>query len=174
MKKHRYSMVVFLFLILQLVSAQDKELEFHAVSIGGGIIGSSSETSVGGVNATIDLSLIYNKSIFSVYANIGEELLLFKTADEEYRELSLLYGREYELTKNFFAEGHVGVGYFSHTLKVGSTNFEEKRTTTVGFPIRGKLVYYIIGGFGLGINGNINLNAEVTTYSGNLILQYKF
>ena len=153
--------------------AQQSKLELNSTSLGIGIIGWSSDTSGGGLSISLDLSTKLSENIFSFYLNGGSELNLLD-AQENYTELNINYGREIELNSWIKLEGHLGLGYFNYGVKNGSTDFEMKRESTIGFPFRVKLIFYTGKHFGIGINPNMNLNSLVNTYSGNIIFQYKF
>jgi hypothetical protein len=153
--------------------AQENKLKISSTSLGVGIIDSSSATSSGGLNVSLDVSTRLSEHIFSFYLNRGAELSLFD-AEENYTEINVTYGREVELNSWIKLEGHLGLGHFNYSVKNGSTDFKTQRESTIGFPFRLKLIFYTGKHFGIGINPNMNLNSLVNTYSGNIIFQYKF
>jgi hypothetical protein len=165
--------IILIYLNSNFILAQESKLTLNSTSIGIGLIGSSSETSGGGLSISLDLSTKLNKSLFSIYLNSGSELNLFD-AEENYTEISLTYGRQIELNNWIKLEGHLGLGYFNYSVKNGSTNFTTNKESTIGFPFRVKLIFYTGKHFGIGINPNMNLNSLVNTYSGNIIFQYRF
>lgn len=163
----------FLCLSSNLSRAQESKLKLNSTSLGMGIIGSSSDSSGGGLSIGLDLSTKLNKNLFSLYLNAGSELNLFD-AEENYTEVNVTYGREIALNSWIGLEGHLGLGYFNYSIKNGSTNFNTVKESTIGFPLRVKLIFYTGRHFGIGVNPNMNLNSLVNTYSGNIIFQYKF
>ena len=165
--------IILVFLNSNFSFTQENKLKLNSTSIGFGLIGSSSETSSGGLNLTLDLSTKLNKNLFSLYFNEGSEFNLFD-AEESYNEISVTYGREIELNSWIKAEGHLGLGFFNYKIKNGSTDFNLIKESTIGIPFRIKLIFYTGKHFGIGINPNMNLNSLVTTYSANIIFQYKF
>ncbi|RKS42774.1 hypothetical protein BC962_3061 [Gillisia mitskevichiae] len=171
--KSNIVIVILIYLNSNFTLAQESKLTLNSTSIGIGLIGSSSETSDGGLSISLDLSTKLNENIFSFYLNGGSELNLFD-AEENYTEINLTYGRQIELNNWIKLEGHLGVGYFNYSVKNGSTNFTTNKESTIGFPFRVKLIFYTGKHFGIGINPNMNLNSLVNTYSGNIIFQYRF
>lgn len=153
--------------------AQKSKLEVKSISIGLGIFDLSSNSSSGGLSREFDLSTKFNKHLFSFYLHFGSELN-FTDADEGYKARNITYGRELKLNSWTSLEGHIGLGYFSYIVKNDSTDFETIQESTLGVPIRGKLIFHTNEHFALGMNPNINLNSLVNTYSMNLILQYNF
>ena len=167
------TVAVLICLSSNFIRAQEGKLKINSTSLGIGIIGSSSDSSSGGLSIGLDLSTKLNKNLFSLYLNAGSELNLFD-AEENYTEINVTYGREIELNSWIGLEGHLGLGYFNYSVKNGSTNFNTIKESTIGFPVRVKLIFYTGKHFGIGINPNMNLNSLVNTYSGNIIFQYKF
>ncbi len=159
---------------LNIVMAQDNKLKLHAVSIGVGIASSSSNTADGGLGLNMDFSTIINKHIISFNFNSGVKLNS-DGPDEDFYELNLTYGRKWFLVQNLILEGHLGIGYFAYDLDTGNIPFFiNLPETTIGFPIRVKLIYYPLKSFGVGINPNVNFNSINNTYSANFIIQYNF
>ncbi|BFP42053.1 hypothetical protein FGF1_28980 [Flavobacteriaceae bacterium GF1] len=172
----RASNVITLLLICSSLTplfAQDRELKLKSLSIGAGFMGSSSETSIGGFAVSLDLSMMLDKHVFSLYLSDGSELDLVD-AEEKYTELNLTYGRPINLNPWIKLEWHVGLGHFRYSYKSNVTDFVSNKESTIGVPIRAKLIFYTGRHFGIGINSNVNLNALVNTYSGNICLQYEF
>ena len=157
--------------------AQENKLQLNSTSLSIGLIGVPSDTSsIGvdiGLNIGLDLSAKLSENIFSFYLNGGSQLHFFD-ARESYTEINVTYGREIKLNSWIILEGHLGVGYFNYSFKNGLTDFQTVTQSTIGFPLRVKLIFYTEKNFGIGINPNMNWNSLVKTYSGNLIFQYKF
>lgn len=161
------------FFISTALIAQEHKLKLHSISFGLGFLGSASESSSGGFNINADMTTNYNKNLFSFNINAGGELRLFD-ASENYTALNITYGRALELSNWFTIEGHLGLGYFNYSLKDSSTDFMTISRSTIGIPLRVKLLFYTGRHFAIGLNPNVNFNSLVNTYSGNLIFQYKF
>lgn len=180
MKTFKLNIIIGILVFFNIAStfAQDSKLKLHSVSIGGGATWLSSDNSSRGLNGGLsqvsDFSVALNKSLFSLYFNAGNDLTIFNGTDESYYEINFTYGREFELKKWLKLEGHFGLGHFKYGLKDKSTNFEKTTTSTIGFPIRLKVLFYTGEHFAIGLNPNTNLNSLSNTISGNLIFQYKF
>src|SRR5210317_869522 len=97
-----------------LCFSQEKSLKIHSTGIGIGYMGfSSSETSSdGGLNFVADLTVSYHRNLFSIYFNIGGEVDILKKEDGEATEISINYGRQWDLTDHLSFEAHAGMGYF--------------------------------------------------------------
>ena len=163
-----------LMLSQNIVLAQSNKLQMHALSIGPGIATSSSETADSGAGMNFDISTILNKHIFSFNFNSGLELNN-DGPDEDFFELNLTYGQKWLLGQNFYFEGHLGIGYFGYNIDTGQIPFFiDVPETTIGFPLRAKLIYYPLEKFGVGLNPNLNINSIANTYSAFLIFQYNF
>ena len=163
-----------LVLILNTAIAQEKKLKLHAISLGAGIASSSSDTAESGLGLNLDFSTIVNKHIIAFNFNSGVQLNS-DGPDEDFYELNLTYGRKWPLDKNISLEGHIGIGYFAYDIDTGPIPFFfNLPDTTVGFPLRIKLLYNPLDKFSIGINPNVNFNSIATTYTANFIIQYNF
>ncbi len=156
--------------------SQENSFRIHSISAGLGYIDFTSKeiNSSGGLNFVADFTTNYNENLISVYFNIGGEVDVLSSEDGEAYEISITYGREWDLSDRLKFEAHAGVGYFNWGYSNSSTFNLLKNETTVGFPVRAKLIYYFGEHFGIGVNPNINLNSLAITYSADFILQYKF
>jgi hypothetical protein len=173
-KTIKHLLIIGLFPILCF--SQENSFKIHSISAGFGYIGfSSNDIDNGdGLNFVADFTTSYNKNLFSVYFNIGGDADILKQEDGETSEISITYGREWDLTDRLKFEAHAGLGYFNWGYSNSSTFFLLEKETTIGFPVRAKLIYYFTNNFGVGINPNANFNSLATTYSVDLIIQYKF
>jgi hypothetical protein len=168
------ALLIILFLFnIAVPRAQEGKIKLHSASITAGLVGSSSATSSGGVNLGVDVAANLNKNLFAIYLNAGAEFNLFD-ASEGYTELNLTYGRAVALNDWIKIEGHIGLGYFNHRFRNGFTNLVAVSESTVGVPVRIKILFYTIDKLAIGFNPNINLNSLANTYSANFILQYDF
>lgn len=111
---------------LTFIFAQDHKLRLKSLSIGAGFMGSSSETSNGGLMINLDMSMMLDEHLFSLYLNDGSELDLVD-AEEKYTELNLTYGRQIGLNHWMKLEWHLGLGHFRYTYKNDSTGFVVNR-----------------------------------------------
>lgn len=166
--------IICLFIFEQTLMAQSNKLKMHAISIGPGFASSSSETADGGISLNLDIATILNNHIISFNFNTGLELNS-NGPDEDFFELNLTYGQKWFLAKNLYFEGHVGMGLFGYHIDQGQIPlFIDVPETTIGFPIRAKLIFYPLKNFGVGLNPNLNINSIANTYSAFLIFQYNF
>ncbi len=160
--------------ILTHSQAQDNSLKIHGLSIGPGIASSSSTTAKSGASLNFDISTIVNKHILSVYFNSGIDLNA-GGFDEDFTEFNLTYGRKWLVAKDLYFEGHIGFGLFSYNIDDGAASILfDLPDSTIGFPIRAKLLFYPVKRFGIGINPNFNINSIENAYSANFIFQYNF
>lgn len=174
--KLRFSKILILcFLFSQaVVIAQDNKLKMHALSIGGGIASTTSESAETGFGLGLDIATIVDNHLISFFLNVGSDI---RTAEgrELFLELDLTYGRKWQISPNLVLEGHVGAGLFMYDLDTGPNifglNFPD---TTIGFPIRVKFMYYPAKRIGIGLNPNVNFNSIITAYDLNLVIQYNF
>ena len=126
------------------------------------------------MNFVADVTTGYNRNLFSVYLNIGGEIDILKKEDGEASEINFTYGRQWNLSDRIKCEAHAGVGYFNWGYANSSTFFLLKKKSTIGFPVRVKLIYTFVKNFGVGMNPNVNFNSLATSYSADLIIQYRF
>ena len=176
MKSKTIKLLIIIGLFPLLCFTQENNLRIHSISAGAGYIGfSSSDTSSdGGLNFVADLTASHKKNLFSIYFNIGGEVDILKKEDGEASEISITYGREWGLTDRLKLEAHAGLGYFNWGYANSSTFFLLEKESTIGFPVRAKLIYRFTDNFGVGVNPNANFNSLAITYSADLIIQYRF
>lgn len=115
----------------------------------------------------------FNNNLGTIYLNQGAELSLFDSK-QDYLEVSVLYGRAFKINSVISVEGHGGVGYIRNHFKNSSTDFEDVNESTIGFPVRLKVLFYVSPTLGLGINPNYNINSIANISSMDLIMQYRF
>jgi len=176
MKLRTIKILIIIGLFPILCFSQENSFRIHSISAGIGYIDFTSKeiNNSGGLNFVADFTTNYSENLISVYFNIGGEVDLLSTEDGEATELSITYGREWNLSDRMKFETHAGIGYFKWGYANSSTFYLLKNETTVGFPIRVKLIYYFVEHFGVGLNPNINLNSLAISYSADFTLQYKF
>lgn len=122
----------------------------------------------------LDFSTIFNKHIISFNFNPGVKLNS-DGPDQDFYELNLTFGRKWLLVQNLSLESHLGIVYFAFDIDIGPIPFFiNLPETTIGFPLRAKIIYYPTENLGIGINPNANFNSIENTYSANLIIQYNF
>jgi hypothetical protein len=168
-----FSLLVLFVLSANLILAQDSTIKPHSISAGLGLIGSSASNTETGFNYVLDFTMSFSENLGSIYLNQGAELSLFN-AKQDYLEISALYGREYKLNSTISLEGHAGIGYIRNQFKNNDTDFEEVTESTIGFPVRMKLLFAVSPALGLGINPNFNFNSFANVSSVNTVLQYRF
>ncbi|AUC84819.1 hypothetical protein CW731_05710 [Polaribacter sp. ALD11] len=179
MKKMTLSIIIITLFYYNSTLAQENKLQLKSTSLGIGLSGLSSDntdisdTSTAGFTVNLDLSVNLNKHIFSLYLNKDFKFNLYD-GREHYNQLNATYGREFELNDWLKLEGHLGLGYFNYSVKNYSTDFKTNKESTIGFPLRVKLIFYTKENFGIGINPNLNLNSLVNTYSVNIVFQHNF
>jgi hypothetical protein len=176
MKSKSLKLLTLIVLFPFLCQSQESGLRIHSVSAGIGYIGFSTEdiNSGGGLDFAADLTVNFKKNLFSVYFNVGGEADILKREDGEAFEISVTYGREWDLSERLIIETHAGLGYFNWGYANSSTFYLLKKESTIGFPVRLKLIYNFIEQFGVGLNPNANFNSLAISYSANVIIQYRF
>lgn len=161
--------------------AQQSKLKIHGVSFGVGLMANSPKIYESDTNLPFDVSVIQGNNLFSLYHNKTEDLSNFynilPTDDQAYyQELDLTFGKQWVLTDRWVLEGHAGLGYFQHKY-YGLDEFNSNqliKESTIGFPLRAKLIYYFRNHFGLGLNPNLNINSLNTVLSAAILFQFKF
>jgi hypothetical protein len=175
MKLCFYKLVIICVLLSPaVVRAQDNQLKIHALSLGGGIASTTSESAETGLGIGLDLSTIVNNHIISFFINVGSDI---RTAagKQLFLELNFTYGRKWQFGQYLVLEGHLGAGLFIYDLDIEPNLFGlDFPDATIGFPFRVKFIYYPMKKVGIGINPNVNLNSITTAYDINLFLQYNF
>lgn len=177
MEKNNFKKYCFAFLLILIyqnsIFAQEStnSLRMRSISTGFGLF--SGEQYDGGLNFYIDATTEFKKNLITLSYNGGGELQIFDSS-RDFKEYGLLYGRELTSINFFKIEAHTGIALFKEVYKDGSTNFKEVSETTIGLPIKVKLLFYVSDHFALGLNPNITINSLNTIYSGNLIFLYKF
>ena len=176
MKSKTVKLLIIIGLLPLLCFSQENNFRIHSISAGLGYIDFTSKeiNSSGGLNFVADFTTNYNENLISVYFNIGGAVDILSTEDGEASEINITYGREWDLSDHMKFEAHAGIGYFKWGYASASTNYLLENETTVGFPVRAKLIYYFGEHFGVGLNPNINFNSLAISYSADFILQYKF
>lgn len=170
-------MKYFLFLISTFMFSQTEDkLKVNSLSFGFGIYNQQHFTSKG-ITGNIDFSISYNRNLLIMYVaggfggndRRGNIFALGTDAVSSYKEIDLLYGREFKITDWFSIEGQFGIGTFTQDISI----IEENRSS-VCFPIRLKLLLYATKKFALGLNSNYNINTINNINSNDLIFHFKF
>ncbi|MCK0180329.1 hypothetical protein MWU50_13595 [Flavobacteriaceae bacterium S0862] len=92
-----------------------------------------------------DIAFALNENLFSISGTLGGETGIFG-GSASYKQISLLYGREYELKKWLFADAHIGSGMFFYS----STEFN-KNISEFAIPLVGKLRFKTDEKFSIGL-----------------------
>ena len=190
MKKYIWiSLLLFVFAINFYGQESSRKLKFHAIDFSPLNVYGGNKAN--GIILSAGISIKMEKHILKLFVLTGSELnisVLGPSTSERFSELSLLYGRETDIKKWLYIDGYAGIGYFSYTLKTpeaipgtgGSGWFdspdykdEEDRTSTIGFPLQGRIGFQPGRRFSLGLQFHTNLNAVNTYYSLGLFLQWK-
>lgn len=124
----------------------------------------------------ISTSFSINKNIFSIGLHTGVELVILGGKKNDFYALNLSYGRAWELVKWFAVETHVGVGLYSSQELVFDELLESNyvRKEVLGIPIDVRFMFHPAKRFGIGVSPSVNFNAMNTTYTVNMVFQYKF
>jgi hypothetical protein len=197
------SIITFLILInTSCLLAQDTDnnkLKIHSITAGFGgyhfknrIPNDFDSVGEGGVTTILDADFEYNKNLFAVSYQYGEEISLFGSkVNYKFHEFDLLYGKELKVANWMAFEGFVGFGFFSQNsrsyeasnvftdLNVNSVNsiYDVSYVPigqTISFPIRINTKFYFGSNFGMGLNTNYSFNQINDIFSMNLIFHYRF
>lgn len=171
--KHQFifATVLLFFYVNSYSQSSEKKLKFRSISAGFGIC--AGEINDGGINGYLDVTSGYHKNLFSFAFSSGAEFELFD-ASRNYTEIAALYGREINLSRIIKIESYIGLAYFKVNYKNDATDFYSQSESTIGVPIKIKLLFYTSQNFALGLNPNVTFNSIENTYSAHVILQYKF
>ena len=120
----------------------------------------------GGFSVSGDLSFSSKKNIFTFSATVGEEYVVWGSADN-FQQINLLFGREFKLIKRFFIEGHTGIGFLFYNTYNG--HFSE-----IGVPIALKLRFKTKAKFSIGLKLQTCINSFDNIFSGGLLLQWNY
>lgn len=185
--------ITFVFLIYSMfVFSQEAEhqLKFNSVDISP--LGFYLNNETDGIAFSIAVTLKKDKNLFKLFGLAASELetpSFGPTNSESFSELSVLYGRNILIRKSMYIDGFLGFGYFSHTQTTslaipgsgGGGLFSEPNydnvdyhTSTIGFPIQGRIGFQTGKRFSLGLQLHSNINSIKTYYSSGLFLQWKF
>ena len=96
---------------------------------------------------------------------IGEQFSLYGTADS-FKELNILYGREFKLIDWFFIETHAGLGLFYYKTS------DDFKVTKTGIPLVTKLRFKTGERFSLGFKLQANINSFENIRSIGILLQW--
>ncbi|MFK2820466.1 hypothetical protein U0L90_10090 [Flavobacteriaceae sp. LMIT009] len=113
-----------------------------------------------------DLAFSLNESLFSISATYGEESGIF-SGSANFKQISLLYGREFELNEWLFFETHTGGGMFFYN----STDLT-KGVSELAIPLVGKLRFKTGNKFSIGLRLSYIFNSFNNLYSAGLSLQW--
>lgn len=193
--------LIFLFVFTtQFLTAQESKtnkLQFRSISYGLGILNSSVASLDDGISSHLDATAKLNDHLFGLHLGGGSQLISLFGQSSSYGEINFLYGREYELKKWCKIELHGGLGYYSESftrgpkwnwnwkglkddsnknspLKSDDDTSKTKTKSTIGFPLRIKLLFYTSKKFSLGFNQSFNFNTISKIASFNIQLQYTF
>lgn len=153
-------------------SQNNEKIKFSYISFGTGLY-SQQHINTNGIAGNIDVSVQYKKNLIVLYTTFGfgtnkkKSIFIFDNFSS-FTELDLLYGKEFKIADWFKPEAHIGVGIFSY-----NNSILEQNNSSIGFPVRAKLLFYPSKNFALGFNPNYNINSINNIFSYNLIFQFK-
>lgn len=156
--------------VSQLFS-QDK-FKFKSIDYGIGTYKINNEHSALVLISAFDVTTSYKSNLLTLSNTIG---FGFGKDEQSYidlegfYEITVLYGREFSIAKQFTLETHAGLGFITQN---NTTVQNENQSYAIPFKV--KLLYYTNDHFALGFNPNVSFNKINTIYSLNLILHFKF
>jgi len=169
--------VVFILLICcgKLWSQSQNEsssIQFHSVSLTP--LSFYSANSSDFINLGADFTLAKGKHLYSLDASIADELEIFGKQDS-FRQLNVLYGRQFVLSQSIHMDAHIGAGYFGYRSFDSSANNGiggEVTKSTVGVPLKTKLRFLIGNKFSMGLQLHANINLERSIVGAGLVFQF--
>lgn len=175
MRKHFVLSGIIVFLIgFQGWSQEEnvsKKFSYRSFSISpiGIYAGSNSGVAISG-----DVSFDYGKNIFGLGLGAGTEGNFVGSSDD-FTEVNLLYGRNFQLSDKIFTDVYLGAGYFHfHTYDVipdtGRKGDISERT--IGFPIGAKLQFMFGPRFSMGVKLGANINSVESIGTLGMVLQW--
>jgi hypothetical protein len=120
------------------------------------------------MSITLDASYALQKHLFSLSGSYGQESGIF-SGTASFKQLSLLYGREFELKEWLFAETHLGGGLFFYDSSDSPIHI-----STFSVPIVGKIRFKTGERFSIGLRLTYLFNSFNNLYSGGLSLQWNY
>jgi len=164
---------ILLVLIPVLNFSQEKnKLQFESVALNP--LSIYLANSSGGFAFNGDVGLSYKGQQFLVSAQFGEELTIWRSSfDDSFKEVSLSWGKQFQITSWLQWDGFAGLSYFYYKA-ANITTRDYDRKTTVGVPLISKLKCMIGDYFSVGIQLRANVNTVQAISSGGLIFQIDF
>ena len=123
-----------------------------------------------GVSVITDLTISLNKNLISGFYLAGTSIKILDGYNYGFKEVSLLYGREWKATNWLRFEGFAGLGYFNQNTKDPNIGDD----STISFPLRVNTKFYFTKKFGMGFNTNYSINSINNNFSTNLIFHFRF
>lgn len=95
---------------------------------------------------------------------------------DRYKELSILYGQEFEIIKWFSLDFFAGTGYvkFVFDERYKGVLSKEYTSKAIGFPIEGKIRFSPTAEFSLGLHYRKNYNSAIEIIESGIFLQMNF
>ena len=144
---------------------QKEKLSFHSFSFTPEIF-FIDDFYAGGFGFTGDVSWVTKKDIFTFSVSVGEEFVIWGSADS-FQQLNLLFGRELMLKEWFFIDAHAGVGFLFY-------NTYDGHFTKIGMPLIVKMRFKTGDKFSIGPRLQANINSQISIYSAGLLLQWNY
>ncbi len=160
-------------LVFCTLTAQGEPLKLHALSTGIGFYSPVFPESAGGLSMNLDIAVKLSDNIFSMYFHEGfsEQLI----CEETFTLMSLNYGSYLNLSKWWFLEGHIGIGYIRQNNSSISFNFHyENVGYSISFPFSPKILSRQNDPTSIGVNPNFNFNVIQTFFALDSIVQFNF
>ena len=151
------------------VEAQENhKFKFHSIYLGLGGFGNSY---FGGLGGIADLSFSKDKNLFSIAAYSGSDISLFGGPTNGVNEYSLMYGREFKLSRILTLEGNTGIG----NVNFRTSNYVDiKESNSIAIPISVDFKVHFSRNFGFGVNAKYSINRITNNTYIHLFLHYRF
>jgi hypothetical protein len=130
----------------------------------------------GGISYSFELYARLNKNKISLRLLAGEDLKILGSSSMSIAELNILYGRNIAVSKVFYIEPFIGLGYYRLKDNVNFIKQDVEKGTTyhkLAFPIQVNIGVQLSKHLDIGIINSLNINPLINHYSQNLYLKYK-
>jgi len=164
-------------ILLSTCILTSQNLKFESASAGLGYFRTiEGSLNYGGISYSFDLYAKLNKNKISLRLLSGEDLKILGSSSMSIAELNILYGRNIAISKVFYIEPFIGLGYYRLKDNVNFIKQDVEKGTIyhkLAFPIQVNIGVQLSKHLDIGIINSLNINPLINHYSQNLYLKYK-
>ncbi|PTX63579.1 hypothetical protein C8N46_101180 [Kordia periserrulae] len=164
--------IVILLVLPLLCSGQEKkDFGFNFISLNPLSVYRSAKT--GGLVISGDISFRFKENVFLLSGQFGSEIVILSDLNDSFSEVSLSWGKEFELADWLQTDIFIGLSYF-YFKTPNFTIRGHDRNATVGVPITSKLKVMVSNNFSIGPQIRLSINSLHTIMSLGLAFQLDF